>query len=108
MLQFGAHTRESKHVTALKEKRRAEAERNKRKVRADGFFHPFVLVFSRRTIALHGSFRDRCFPGLRPIPSICTVGRRFFPATGIVRKSHPLFPRELKIDPLQKYTPLFV
>lgn len=75
---------------------REKSARNKRTDRAGGSFHPFVSMFSRRTIALQGNFRQRCFSGLRPISSIC-VGRRFSRRQKIAFCF--FFPRELKLVP---------
>lgn len=86
---------ESKHVTAKGRKKR-KRRGIKGRFCADGFLHPFVSMFSLRTIALHGAASAAdAFPDCARTPSIC-AGRRFSSATGITRKLHPLFSQGAK------------
>lgn len=98
-LQFGAHTLGIKTRYGKRKKRKQRGIKGR--FYADGFLHPFVSMFSRRTIALHGAaFAADAFPDCARTPSIC-AGRRFSSATGITRKLHPLFSQGAKDHPMK-------
>jgi len=99
-LQFDAHTRESKHVTAKRKEKRKRSG-IKGRFQADGFLHFFCLdVFSqdyRASRELPRPMLLRIAPKPHPFAPVVD----FPSATGIAWKSHPLFSQGAKDRPYE-------